>query len=182
MNVLFPNAIVITGGPCTGKTTLLQAMASLGYSILPEMARTIIEESEIKGRDLVPWKSLADFQEEVLRRQLEQESVMGESRRVHFLDRGIVDGAGYCMEGGICEPKTLLTCGYCRYGKVVLLEPLSHYTQDISRMEDRDRGVRIHECIIGAYEKYSYTIERLPAWSIERRVERLQEIAESLVP
>ena len=36
--------IVITGGPCSGKTALVDKLFEKGYEIIPEVAREIIEK------------------------------------------------------------------------------------------------------------------------------------------
>ena len=41
---------VITGGPCYGKTTLIQLLAERGFRKVPEMARLYIEEEVARGR------------------------------------------------------------------------------------------------------------------------------------
>ena len=35
--------IVITGGPCSGKTTIIQALAEAGHTPVPEAAPALIE-------------------------------------------------------------------------------------------------------------------------------------------
>ena len=35
---------VLTGGPCSGKTTVLNILAKCGYPVVPELAREMIEK------------------------------------------------------------------------------------------------------------------------------------------
>ena len=39
---------IITGGPCTGKTTMLEQIAQKGFKKIEECAREIIQEEEAK--------------------------------------------------------------------------------------------------------------------------------------
>ena len=41
---------VITGGPGCGKTSVLEALKKMGYEIVPEGARQIIEEQQQKPK------------------------------------------------------------------------------------------------------------------------------------
>ena len=65
--------LVVTGGPCAGKTTLITRLGELGHPILPEAAaEVIIEGIHHPSRDPVA------FQREVLRRQLGREATAPE--------------------------------------------------------------------------------------------------------
>ena len=46
------NWYVITGAPCSGKTTLIDNLADLGYNTVPEAGRKYIENELAKGRSL----------------------------------------------------------------------------------------------------------------------------------
>ena len=41
--------IVITGGPCSGKTTIIQALARTGYTTVPEAATELIEDPALEN-------------------------------------------------------------------------------------------------------------------------------------
>jgi predicted ATPase len=175
MEILFPHAIVITGGPCCGKTTIIDGVTALGYKALPEVARIVIDESKRSGSDLVPWLRLFDFQQEVARRMLVQEEVLSERQEPFFLDRGLIDGIGYCREGGIKVPEVLLKHSLNRYGKVIVLEPLP-YKKDDCRIEDPERAAKIHTYILHAYLDHGYQPISLPVLPPEERVDRLLEL------
>jgi len=119
---------VITSGPGNGKTTVIEILASRGYTVVPEAARLIIEEERLKDSDILPWKNLAKFQEKLVVRQLELESSV--KSEVIFLDRGIVDGYAYCKDGNIPSPQLILDNAKNRYYKVFLLDPLNIYKKD----------------------------------------------------
>lgn len=97
-----PFVIALTGGPCAGKTTLLDrlrkadTLAGRKLLFVPEAATILV------GRGYVIGEDVPAFQTEVLRLQLELE---GEARAraatleapcVIVCDRGTLDGAGYC--------------------------------------------------------------------------------------
>ena len=97
-----PYIIALTGGPCAGKTTLLEKLHEAneiaGHTSLfvPEAATILVSRGLVIGQDVV------HFQTETLRLQLELENEA--IRNAHTIghpcvivcDRGTLDGAGYC--------------------------------------------------------------------------------------
>ena len=47
---------VITGGPGTGKTSLIEELKTVGYQTVKEVARDIIKEQQLQGGNALPWK------------------------------------------------------------------------------------------------------------------------------
>lgn len=47
---------VITGGPGTGKTSLIEALERDGLKTIKEVARDIIKEQQQQGGEALPWK------------------------------------------------------------------------------------------------------------------------------
>ena len=50
-----PNLYVITGGPGTGKTTVLRELERRGFAVEEEVARRIIREQMESGGNALPW-------------------------------------------------------------------------------------------------------------------------------
>jgi len=99
--------IVLTGGPCGGKTTamvfILERLASLGFKalIVPEMATQYIL-SGILVEDIQPHK----FQELILKGQRNQEIEFTAAATLYakkqpvviIYDRGMLDGSAFCEQ------------------------------------------------------------------------------------
>ena len=97
-----PYVIALTGGPCAGKTTLLnrlQRMDSIaGHTLVfvPESATILVHRGLVIGQDVV------HFQTETMRLQLqlEQQAINAaldwKKPCAIICDRGTLDGAGYC--------------------------------------------------------------------------------------
>jgi predicted ATPase len=49
-----PNLFVVSGGPGSGKTTVLQELARRGFPFAPEVARQIIQEQVHSGGTALP--------------------------------------------------------------------------------------------------------------------------------
>lgn len=159
---------VITGGPGIGKTTVIELLAAKGFAIVPEMARMITEEEKLKDSDILPWKNLAKYQEKVAERQLEVEEKI--SAEMVFLDRGLIDGVGYCKLGNVPIPKPIFEKGKNRYDKIFLLEHLPVYENDVTRFEKREEALRIHHAVIEAYAEFGYETIHVPVLPPEERI------------
>ena len=61
--------IVISGGPCSGKTTVIDALAERGHATIPEAATELIRDPAFDQLRTAP----REFQLQVLLRQLENE-------------------------------------------------------------------------------------------------------------
>lgn len=99
--------IVITGGPCSGKTTgmsfLSQKLSDLGYSVVvvPEYATEIISS----GLSPMANISIYDFQENIVLGQIERElrylsfaKCIKDEKVVVLFDRGTIDSKAYINE------------------------------------------------------------------------------------
>lgn len=160
---------VLTGGPGIGKTTILNLMALRGITVVSEAARYVIEIEQAQDGDALPWKDNSKFQQRVMDRQLELESDLGGD--IAFLDRGLVDGHGYCNHFGTATPEGLIELSIGRYEKVFLLDQLPNYKNDESRLEDFEEATKIHEAIADAYISLGYDVIRVPVLPPEDRVE-----------
>jgi len=56
MGVSNQNLFVVSGGPGSGKTTVLHELASLGFAFAREVARQIIREQVQSGGTALPWR------------------------------------------------------------------------------------------------------------------------------
>jgi predicted ATPase len=61
---------VITGGPGSGKSTLVAALAARGYPHMPEAGRAIIRDQVAIGGEALPWSDRRAFAELMLGREL----------------------------------------------------------------------------------------------------------------
>jgi len=166
------NIFVITGGPASGKTTLLDALRKKGHKCFDEVARIIIEEELAKKSDLVPWIRLAEFNSIVLERQVKQYLDAGEG--IHFFDRGIPDNIGYHINGNLpIRPELHLATKNHRYNKkVFFLEPWEDiYKNDAVRKEPFAIAVKLSEYIKKAYLDLGYAVIVVPNAPVVKRVE-----------
>jgi len=159
--------IVLTGGPCSGKTTVIRALQEeFGESIVlvPEVATILLGNGfPNPGKDL-PWSEewQAALQGSVLPLQCNIEdayALVAKNRNcgVMVCDRGLLDGAAYTPGGletfthlyGVDEVEAL-----SRYTAVIHLESVatadpSKYgkTDNESRFEPLERAVEIEQAV-----------------------------------
>jgi predicted ATPase len=171
------NWYVITGAPCSGKTTLLDKLRDLGYLVVPEVARAYIDESISKG---IPVETLRSdelkFQEEVLARKYKLEESLGESE-VIFLDRGIPDSYAYLKFLGIDDEELLSKSLSGKYKKVFILDPCP-YKEDYARTESPEDQLKIHSLLREAYQKSGAVIISVPIF--ETKEERVDFVINNL--
>ena len=178
--------VVITGGPASGKTTLVEAFAARGYATVPEAAIQVIAElnEELGLEEQKAWR-LANrraFQLRVLARQVELEGRALEmsAGRVVFLDRCRIDGLAYCRHFDEPAPEELVaSVGEVHYDRVFLLDtlPVVEDRSATGRTSDRAASLAIRATIEEVYVELGYEPIRVPVAPVE---ERLDGIAEAL--
>ncbi|MDQ3814445.1 MAG: ATP-binding protein [Armatimonadota bacterium] len=165
--------IVISGGSHSGKTTLLQALAAMGYKTIPEAAMLVIEDLNrrlgIEGQSQWRQAHPADFQSMVADRQLRLEASLEDAADSPvFLDRGLLDGLAYCEFRHIAAPPVLTSVSlHERYSHVFVLATIIPYE---SRSETGRTGTgaasqTIGQLIFQTYAAYGYTprwVEQMP--------------------
>ncbi len=159
---------VFAGAAHSGKTTMLNEMAKLGFQTVPEAARQIIEEQLAKGGTLLPWINRREFDLLYLERMLEAESRIKEG--IVFFDRALPDSLAYHRVYNDC-PECIEHVKNSHYESIFLLEMISGYVLDDVRQFDVKHEQMMHKAIEEAYSETGNRIIKVPAMSIEKRVE-----------
>lgn len=157
---------VITGGTCTGKTTVINLLKNMGHPTVPETARMVIEKELKNDSDILPWKNLYLFEEEMIKLQIELEKEIKEDS---FLDRGALDSYAFCRIANISIP-TVLTENIFKYEKVFFLERLDFYKNDHLRVENEELSKKVEKELINVYQEFGYDLIFVPKMSPKERV------------
>jgi predicted ATPase len=162
---------VITGGPCSGKTTTVRLLGERGYSTAPEQARHYIERELGQGRCLDEIKAdKALFQHGILELQLQQEHEL-QPDRTTFLDRGIPDNLAYQRHYHLAlDPLLLTALEQCWYRRVFLLDLLPLATDSV-RNENEAMQCEIHQFITETYTALPFPLVRVPVLPPQARVD-----------
>jgi len=170
------NWYVITGGPSSGKTTVLNELAKLGYLVYPEVARVLIDKEMAKGKTLREIrKNEAEFQRKVLKMKAKIENKAPKDKIV-FFDRAIPDSIAYYQICGLDPKEVLKLYKRKRYRKIFFLEQLP-LDQDYARTEDKKTIERLNKLLKESYKKLGYEVVNIPVMPIRERVQKvLKEI------
>lgn len=136
--------IVLTGGPCAGKTTLTQVIARVfpkNIAVVPEAASLLFSGGFPRWTENECKKST---QRAIYHVQTELEQVYSAKYKdkILVLDRGVIDGAAYWPEGAdhfFTEMKTSLERDLARYDKVIYLESASRSDYELHRASNANR-------------------------------------------
>ncbi len=172
-----PNWYVISGGPSSGKTTLVNELVAKKYKIIPEAARFLIERKTAKGIAVKDFQNTNEFQKEVLDLQLQNEKSAPKDETV-FFDRAIPDGLAYCKFQKLDVPEYANLDLRGRYKKIFFCEQLA-VDKDGIRIESDESARELSRLIRQAYDDLGYEIVDLPVTptAANRIVIVLQEIA-----
>ena len=171
-----PSFYVITGGPGSGKTTVLAELARRGHICVPEDARAIIQEQVAAGGSAVPWANAPRFAELLMERSIEtyQRELQKQHQAPIYFDRGVGDAftcadlIGYTLPARLCE-----LAMQCRYCYPVFLAPWwpEIYSPDTERRQDREEAERTEHAIVKTYADLGYSIATLPLASPSERAD-----------
>ena len=171
--------IVITGGPGTGKTSLVKSLEGNGYLCYHEIIRDLTTQ-ELNGNDPSQFNTnpLAfvddpySFNQRILQGRLQHYRQAAKSQSpVVFFDRGIPDVLAY-MDYFQQSYERYFTeaCEKNRYDEVIILPPWKEiYISDNERFESFEEATAIHNELLNTYHKYDYSPIIMPLGSVEQR-------------
>ncbi|NNE77231.1 MAG: ATP-binding protein [Pricia sp.] len=171
--------VVITGGPSTGKTSVIKSLEELGFTCVHELIRsmTSAEKNEENADVFVtnPILSVNDpkkFNQQLLEGRIEQyKNTQNFDIDLVFFDRGIPDVHAYMNCFGLpYDEKFEEPCYTYRYHQIFLFPPWRDiHVIDNERFESYEESVQIYECLKKTYENFGYPITQVPKGSVEER-------------
>lgn len=168
------NWYVITGAPCSGKTSVISRIGQMGYRVVHETARAYINEELNKRRTLDEIKAdMYIFESSIFYRKIKIEEALPE-KAIIFLDRAIPDSIAYFRFAGL-DPKDpeRMSAGI-RYRKIFMFDRL-RIKQDEVRNENEEDSILIDQLIEETYRTIGYEITRVPVLPLQRRVDFILE-------
>ena len=141
--------IVITGGPGTGKTSIINKLESLGHHVFHESSREIIRKYKKLGHDQLFL-----------------------SNPIKFFDRGIHDIIAYLNYKKISFGKEFESASKkYKYDFIFLAEPWEDiYKKDKERYESFEDLIIINKYIKKTYSNYAQKFITLPKSSVQGRI------------
>ena len=174
--------IVITGGPGTGKSTVIEKLLKMEFTCMPEISRMITREAQQTGIEQLFLKEPLLFSKKLLQGRIDQYQDAEElGHDVVFFDRGIPDIFGYLNYVQLEYPGEFFSQSLkFRYNKVFMMPPWKDiYKTDNERYETYEQSLVIYDFLVKAYEKLDYDIIIVPESKIENRVEFILNAMES---
>lgn len=168
--------IAISGGPHSGKTTLLGSLQSKmpQYEYVPEPATVVL--SETKGTDSDSEKHRREILESPLlfctlcmKQSILSEARINQDVSLAFFDRSLVDTIAYSRRDRCDElvPVVRLLAERAIYQVVLFCEPVGKIRD---RIENTAKAKYTHNLLREAYEEMGIDIISLPAISTEERI------------
>ncbi|MFH1802393.1 MAG: ATP-binding protein [archaeon] len=145
--------IVISGGPCSGKSTLISELKMRGFEVREEVAREVISKEGGSFLELEEKIAL-----EQARREIEAEGTV-------FFDRSLVDVIAYC--------KLKLS----KYHKVFFLDRLPFEDDGLRIEKNEAEAEAAHKMLEETYRELGFEIEKVPAMPLKERTDFILERA-----
>jgi predicted ATPase len=167
-----PLNIIITGGPGTGKTSIIRELKRRGYLCFEEKAREVIKEELLAGTNHVPWQDLTSFSEKVFHKILADLS-RARLNEPNFFDRGIPDILAYLKNASLPVADFYyeeIEKGHYHHEVFITPPWPGIYATDNERRESFEGCVALHHSLIAVYEKLGFVVIELPLVSIGDRI------------
>src|SRR5690606_29619501 len=117
-------AIVVTGGPGMGKTSLIEKLGQMGYTCIQESGRHIIQTELQSGGDKLPWADRQGFAKKMFDMAATDYERAQDNDTLTFFDRGLPDVIGYLKLCELPVPADLWSAAKtCRYHSQVFIAP-----------------------------------------------------------
>lgn len=166
--------IVITGGPGTGKSTVIEELCRRSYTCMPEISRQVTLDAQKKGVDQLFLTQPLLFSEMLLNGRIAQYIDAEKSlKSTVFFDRGIPDVHAYMNYVSETYPSIYKEKSQLHnYDFVFLMPPWKTiYTTDNERYESFEQSLAIHDHLLSAYQELGYKIIEVPFGTISDRTD-----------
>ena len=164
------NWCVITGAPCSGKTSVVKELERRGYQVVHESARAYIDQQLAAGKRLDQIKAdKRTFENHILNAKVVIESTLPPKETI-FFDRGLPDSIAYFKLAGLDVDNLLEKSKRRRYRRIFFFERLG-FLKDRVRSEDEDTADRLGSLIEESYRLLEYEIIHVSVLSIEQRID-----------
>lgn len=166
--------IVITGGPGTGKSSVLEQLERVGFTCMPEISREVTLKAQKSGIEQLFLEDPLLFSRMLLEGRTQQ-YIQAEKTNtdVVFFDRGIHDVVAYLdyirqkYDAGFVEEARKHP-----YTHVLIMPPWEAiYKTDNERYESFEQAQTIHNFLKKTYRSFGYNLTEVPTGPVDDRVD-----------
>lgn len=168
--------IVITGGPGSGKTEIINSLSKKNFYCFKEVSREIIRPEQLKGTENYFLDKPIEFSKKLIKKREEQyikSSNLSLLKRkpVIFFDRGLHDIFAYLNYIKKSYKNIKFKLEDYSYDMAFILPPWKEiYKTDSERKETYEQSIQIHKHIRSVYIKYKIQLFEIKPDTIENRV------------
>ncbi len=166
--------IVITGGPGTGKSSIINELIKRNFTCFEEVSRQVTLDARKDGIEQLFLTKPLLFSERLLEARTQQFiDAQSVDTNAVFLDRGLPDVLAYMDYAESMYPKYFIeACEVHRYDKVFVLSPWQEiFVSDNERYENFDQAVEIHHALLNTYKNFNYELLDVPFDTVPNRAD-----------
>lgn len=170
---------ILTGGPGSGKTTLIEALAAQGIRHMPEAGRAIIQDQVAIGGNALPWSDRLAFAELMLGHEMRSYREAQQSSGPILFDRGVPDVVGYLRVCGLPVPAHIEQAARrFRYHRRVFIAPPwpAIFARDAERKQSIEEAEATYHAMVAVYSGLGYELVPLPFAAVPERVQFVRRI------
>ena len=169
------NRVLITGGPGTGKTSLINELKRNGYNCCEEIVRKITLTKRKEGHKQYFLSNPLDFSLQLFDQRLTQYNKKHDYDTIIY-DRGPIDVLAYLDFKSILIPKNLIKKSKkLSYKYSFILNPWKEiYVNDDIRYETFEECKKIHSDLIKKYNEFGIKLIIVPEGNLAERYKFVQ--------
>ena len=179
-----PFFFILTGGPGSGKTSVLQELKARGYTIVHETGRSVIQQQVTIDGEALPWKDTRLFAQHMLAADISNYLQHDGAKSIIIFDRGIPDVLGYALLSEIDEaPSYKKQAKQFQYNKYAFILPPweTIYVNDYERKQDFTVALNTYKVMYKTYKRLGYHLIDLPKVSISDRADIFIKMVETII-
>ncbi len=165
-------AIIVTGGPGMGKTSLIEKLRQMGHTCIQESGRHIIQAELKSGGNRVPWADRQGFAYEMFNIAVADYKHALNNNTLTFFDRGLPDVIGYLILCQLPVPDSIWSAAKLyRYHSYVFITPpwQKIYITDNERKQSFEEAKVTYDVMASVYTRLGYSLIETPKVSVGDR-------------